>query len=333
MIFATRDRRRFTSGLAFTLCTVLVPCVWAEPQPPRPVPSASVEERLQKGVELRKQGRDVEALEEFREAYKDDKSFRVRAQVALAEQALGHWLEAERGLLFVLAADDDPWIAERRKALQEALESVRSHLGWLIVESNVPGAELRIDGVKASLLPSVDPLRIVTGTHLLEVSARGATPVRRSVEVQGNARTREAFELHLAIAPANEATESPRTALKPHESRSLSLSTGTLATASSVGLLLATGATALIIREINVAKYNDASLCVVGALSREERCGSYRDAANAFGYVAIGAFAGATVVGIGAGILLASDVMRKPNETVSLQCGLLGWGAICSGGF
>jgi hypothetical protein len=297
------------------------------------VPPLSVDDRLQRGVELRKEGRDAEALEEFREAYKNDKSLRIRAQIAVAEQALGHWLEAERGLVLVLAATEDPWIDERRKALEEALDRVRSHLGWLIAESNVAGAELRVDGVKVALLPTAEPVRIVAGTHTLEVTAEGATPVRRTVDVRGNRRLREAFELTVSAARPKEMTEAPLAADKSKAAHSPSLSTGTIVSAAAFGVLVATGAVSLIVREINVAKYNDASQCVAGNLSREERCGAYRDAANTAEYVAIGAFAGATLAGIGAGIFFANDVMKSRRDTATVRCGPLGWGVVCGGAF
>ena len=326
-----RWRRSFRALVVLLLMASAAPRARAEPETPET--SASVDDRLQRGVELRKQGRDAEALEEFREAYKSDRSFRIRAQIALAEQALGHWLEAERGLVLVLATEYDPWVEERRKALQEALGRVRSHLGWLIAESNVAGAELRVDGVKVAILPTAEPVRIVAGTHTLEVTAEGATPVSRTVEIRGDARTRETFELAVRPPATKEKPDAPAATEQAKTARSPSLSTGTVVAASAFGALVLTGTAALIVREINVSKYNDASECVVGTLSREERCGSYRDAANTAEYVAIGAFAGATLAGIGAGILFANDVMKSRRETASLRCGPLGWGVVCAGAF
>src|SRR5262249_56806117 len=52
-----------------------------------------------RGVELRKKGRDAEALSEFKRALAIDKAPRTQAQVALAEQALGPRVAAEHRLL------------------------------------------------------------------------------------------------------------------------------------------------------------------------------------------------------------------------------------------
>ncbi len=50
---------------------------------------------LRKGNELRRVGRDREALAEFQRAARIANTARVNAQIALAEQALGLWVEAE----------------------------------------------------------------------------------------------------------------------------------------------------------------------------------------------------------------------------------------------
>src|SRR2546422_8347826 len=60
-----------------------------EPSVPR------AEEHVSRGLELRKEDRDLDALAEFQLAYGIRPTSRVRAQIALAEQALGRWVVAE----------------------------------------------------------------------------------------------------------------------------------------------------------------------------------------------------------------------------------------------
>src|SRR6185295_12934104 len=69
-----------------------------------------VDSILRHGNELRRQGRDAEALTEFQRAARIEESPRTTAQVALAEQALGMWPEAESHLSSALGRDSDPWI-------------------------------------------------------------------------------------------------------------------------------------------------------------------------------------------------------------------------------
>src|SRR5580704_12825575 len=65
---------------------------------------------IAEGIALREQGRDREALELFVRAAALAASPRATAQIGLAQQALGHWVEAEAGLRTALEQGTDPWI-------------------------------------------------------------------------------------------------------------------------------------------------------------------------------------------------------------------------------
>src|SRR5258706_9469725 len=93
-------------------------------------PSAEVtaDAALQRGIALRKEQRDQEALDEFRRAYALSPSPRARAQMALAEQALGHWLDADAGLGAALDAKEDAWIERNRASLEAARVAVGRHV-------------------------------------------------------------------------------------------------------------------------------------------------------------------------------------------------------------
>jgi hypothetical protein len=54
-----------------------------------------VEAIINRGIALRLEGRDLEALVEFERAYAMNPTPRARAQIALAHQALGAWVPAE----------------------------------------------------------------------------------------------------------------------------------------------------------------------------------------------------------------------------------------------
>jgi hypothetical protein len=295
-------------------------------------PSA-VEDHLERGIELRKEGRDADALAEFRAAYQLDKSPRVRAQIAVAEQALGNWLEAERGLVIVLATHDDPWIEEWREALEQALVKVRARLGFLVVQSSVAGAELRLDGVRIADLPTAEPIRIVAGTHTLEVRAEGYMPARRIVDVSGNGRVQESFVLTALPIAESEPLRPIDSTEKPGEEASLKLSTAAWISAASLAGLLVAGGTALAVREINVATYNDTRRCVVAPMTRDQRCGSYRDAADTAELVAIGALTGAGVAAVATGFFFFRDITKSRRVETSLGCGPAGLGVTCAGTF
>src|SRR5947209_3601580 len=81
---------------------------------------AAADAAIRRGVDLRKQGRDMDALEEFRKAYAAARSPRALAQIALAEQALGRWVDAESDLDQALASKSDPWIRKNVATLNGA---------------------------------------------------------------------------------------------------------------------------------------------------------------------------------------------------------------------
>src|SRR5690606_27678118 len=124
---------------------------WDDGEPSAPVrddSELSEEALIERGLELRRERRDAEALALFQRAYERSRSPRALAQVALARQALGRWFEAERALMEALAAEDDPWIASRADLLRSALASIREHLAYLVVESSVTPSTLFVDGVR-----------------------------------------------------------------------------------------------------------------------------------------------------------------------------------------
>lgn len=182
---------RCASSVAL-LITALTSNVWAQAAPAAP---EEVEAELRRGIALRQAGDDDGALAAFRRAHQLQPSAHSQAQIALAEQALGQWLAAERDLREALAATSDPWVARNQEALQGALRQIESRLGWLDVRATPAGATLTINQQSVGTLPLAQPARVAAGTLTLEVSAAGFVTQRRSIEVSGGARMREVFEL------------------------------------------------------------------------------------------------------------------------------------------
>lgn len=164
----------------------------ADPDPPTSAVALSpADEAIDHGVALRKQGDDSGALAEFLRAYGLSPSPRARAQIGLAEQALGHWVDAEAHLQEALGELQDSWIAHYIEPLQTALATVRKHLGWIEVATNVARAALLVDGARAASLPMTHPARVVAGTVVIEVRAPGYVDVKRPVDVGAGTTTRE----------------------------------------------------------------------------------------------------------------------------------------------
>jgi hypothetical protein len=166
------------------------------------------------GLDLRREGRDAEALDEFRRAYALDAAPRTLAQIALAEQALGRWVDAEAHLVQALAASGDGWIGSHRGVLQSGLATIRQHLGSLDVDVDVTGAELWVNGAQVATAPLAAPMRVEAGSVVLEVRAPGYATARRMTNVDPGGSSREAVHL-VPLAPSGSLPQAPSASVPP----------------------------------------------------------------------------------------------------------------------
>lgn len=156
--------------------------------------AAGSEELVEQGLDLRRKGEDAQALKLFEQAYAQEPSPRVLAQIALAHQALGHWVEAESKLLVALE-QGGPWIEARREPLQQALLTIRERLATLEIRGKPDGASVVVDGTTVGTLPLAEPLRVRAGEVGVRVEADGYLPAARTVSLPPRGRARETFKL------------------------------------------------------------------------------------------------------------------------------------------
>jgi len=147
---------------------------------------------LRRGIELRHEGRDEEALAVFARAHEEHPDARSCAQLGLAHQSLGHWLEAERLLREAIGAND-PWVRHNQAALEAALLSISRRLGTLEVRGETVGAEVLVDGRSLERLPLAAPTRVVAGVLTIDVRLEGHVAVTRRVVVDPGASVRESI--------------------------------------------------------------------------------------------------------------------------------------------
>lgn len=157
--------------------------------------SVEVEGLLRRGVELRRQGHDEDAVAPFAEAYRLQPSPRTAAQLGLVQQALGRWSEADGLLREALAAPDDPWVRRNRAVLDGALAVATQHIGELDLRCDTAGARVSVDGRAEQPLPLAAPLRLVAGELSFEVRAEGYEAARRRLVLLPGQRLRERVEL------------------------------------------------------------------------------------------------------------------------------------------
>ena len=149
-----------------------------------------------RGLELRREGKQAEALELFQRAHALAPSPRTLGQMGLVETSLKLWLDAETHLDASLATPTDPWVRKTTPLLDEALTLAHQHIGHVSV-TGPAGAHVSIAGKDAGTLPLPAPIRVAEGTVLLTALAPGYKQLIQSVTVEGGA----AVAVDLAMQP------------------------------------------------------------------------------------------------------------------------------------
>jgi hypothetical protein len=297
----------------------------------------SSEALIERGLDLRQERRDVEALALFEQAQALSPTPRGQAQVALAEQALGRWALAERNLVTALDARGDAWIGSRRAILEQALAVIRSHLGDVEIVG-VSVGDVYVDGVPMRDRDARSHLRLEAGKRILEVHAGGMYRVSRTVEVRAGETVRIELEQHPLLADAPSARLTPPTtepgvtavAEPPHAQRTI----GWVLLGGS-GLLAAAGLSGLVLRDVSAIDFNGRASCTGtpnAALS--STCRGYLDNGSLGQTLAIAGFVGGGVLA-GTSIALIVTAPKGPSKPVvalASRCTPLGGGVFCAVG-
>lgn len=287
---------------------------------------AVVEALIQRGIQLRRDSADDEALSVFLEAEKQDPtSVRVLLHVVTAAQAAGKWLIADAYMKKVSALSDDAYYRRHADAIDVVRRAVVARVGSFQAQGGPDGASVRLDGQLVGTLPMTKPASIEAGAYLMEVHKPGFYRLRRNVTISGGVLTREPVELNRAVVRSDVGAGSGT-----FDSNGLPTGDGGPERAwwekpafgwSLIGVGLAAGATsgvAFIMRENRVERWNDEADCLPDdGSTRLENCGSFRDGAQTA--ETVGVVAGiAGVVLTGAGItqlIVTSGSKNAPAES------------------
>ena len=307
LVFAHPSRGALAALLVFAAVTTSARPVFAAPD------DADAEALIARGIELREHGKDDEALAVFKKALAKSPSPRARAQVALAEQAMGLWVAAENDLVLALAADSEAWIVKNRSALEGALAVVRRHIGSLEVRGT-DGAEIMLDGVRLGVLPGSNAFRVEAGRRTLELRAKGFYPSARTIEVPAGGVARETVTL--VALPADGAAGSSRA---PGSQRDADQDPGRgqrvlgWAFAGTGGALLITGGVGMLVRKGIVDDYNDR--CPGLGTAQPADCDGRIDSARTWLTVAIVSFIAGGAFTLGGITLALTAPRREPSAS------------------
>lgn len=150
--------------------------------------SSGLEEiHIRRGVELRRKGKNQEALPHFQKAYKMAHTARAAAQLGLCEQALQLWVAAQLHLSVALESESDPWVSQYRGTLEKARAAVEAQLGRVEVTGKPGGAVVSIAGNFAGNLPDTLSGFVLPGTVTVTVAADGFERFEETSEVTAGA--------------------------------------------------------------------------------------------------------------------------------------------------
>jgi tetratricopeptide (TPR) repeat protein len=299
------------------------------------ISEAEIEPFVQRGIDLRKIGRDTEALAIFEDALlKAPSSVRLKVHLAATHQALGQWVEADRYLAEALRQSDDAYVRRHRPTIERAYEFVGQRLGSLDVVGEPEGAELVLSGRSIGQLPLAAPVRVPIGSYVLEVRKEGYYSVTRPVAIGGGTLLRESVMLgpRAAAAPALAMASDPAPSRSDGDTGSPRWLTWTL---TGTGLAAAVvSVVAFQIREDHAERWNS-DACLLSGYTRGQVCPDELDAGRNAERWGIGS---AVLSGVLLGGAATSFLLERhpPDEgpTLSLEgCGLGVASAACFGSF
>ncbi len=297
--------------------------------------SAEVDAIVQRGIELRRVGREEAALAVFESALaKAPSSTRVKVHLAATHQALGQWLEAERYLSDVLQQSDDAYIRRHRATLEKAYAFVDGRLGSLDVVGGPEGAEVVLSGRSIGQLPLSSPVRVPVGSYVLEVRKNGHYSVTRPIAIAGGSLLRESIVLGRssgstpASTPPNEDHSSDEASTRGSP-RWLTWTLGGAGLGAAAVSVVALG-----IREKHAARWNGDE-CLAPGLTRGQACPEELDGGRSAERWGIGAgiLSGVLLGGAAASFLLERSPPAEHPDLALDGCGIDMAGAHCFGSF
>jgi hypothetical protein len=296
---------------------------------PAAAEDAVVEALIQRGIQLRRDSSDDEALAVFLEAEKQDPtSVRVLLHVVTAAQAAGKWLVADTYMKKVSALNEDAYYRRHADAIDVVRRAVTARVGTFQAQGSPDGASVRLDGQQVGTLPMTEPASIEAGAYLMEVHKPGFYRLRRNVTITGGVLTREPVELNRAQVRSDLGAGSGAEGLNldgppPEPAWWQAPVIGW----SLVGVGVASGVVsgiAFATREQRVEDWNDESQCVPeSGGSREDNCGDLKadaDTAQTVGIVT--GVLGVVFTGVGIAQLVTSPPSPPSNDPADQASGL-----------
>jgi tetratricopeptide (TPR) repeat protein len=217
--FLSRAGASFTALFVFVI-TCTRPATAAEPSA-HPSPAAATtaplhddaEQLFQRARTLHDQKKWTEAEALYRQAWEQQRTFKIAANLALVELKLEKPRDAAEHLDFALRnlPADDPKIVEARAHLERMLAEASKQVGTATVHVEESGAKLLVDGEPAGTTPLDAPLFLTPGPHALRIEKAGFQSATTNLTVTAG----ESYDVPLKLAPAQPSAPPP-VPVQPH---------------------------------------------------------------------------------------------------------------------
>jgi tetratricopeptide (TPR) repeat protein len=158
---------------------------------------AEARERFARGVQLYREGSLEAALAEFEKAAQIAPSYRLQYNIAQVQYELHNYVAAMRAYRRYLAYGGDQIPAARRAKVQSDIAELEGRVAQLTVKTNVPGAVVAIDEIRAGVAPLTRPLWVNPGLRRVSALKPGYLPATVTVTAAGG----EQIDLNLELPP------------------------------------------------------------------------------------------------------------------------------------
>ncbi|MEM9190485.1 MAG: PEGA domain-containing protein [Myxococcota bacterium] len=184
-------------GLVAMLLLLLAPSASAQPAV-SPVERERARAHFLRGLDRFNEERYDQALAEFEAAYDIAPAAPVLYNLARVHDRQGNAVAAADSYERYLAEAEDVR-PRRRREVEEALAALAGRIGLVVVETNVEGATISINGVDRATTPLREPLRVNAGQVLVGARAPGYQEANAERLVAGERIASLSLELERSI--------------------------------------------------------------------------------------------------------------------------------------
>jgi hypothetical protein len=140
-------------------------------------------EHFNRGLALYREANFGGARVEFQRAYDIAPSFRILFNLGQVAFELQDYAAAVTAFSRYLSEGGDKVPAPRRAEITKTLSDLEQRIGRIEVTTNLPGAEIAVDGVVAGVTPLTAPVVASVGRRSVTASLAGHIPVSKVVDV------------------------------------------------------------------------------------------------------------------------------------------------------